>query len=135
MNEAITYYEPGSDITVQAAAAITAKRFVHIAGNRSADGNLTAQHSAGAKSFGVARVDIALGKKGPIITAPGVVVSVTAGEALAAGDSVRSDATGAAIKPAGAAASVQHCDGVVMTAAAINTDAQVRLVQHSVTLP
>lgn len=133
-NDAITFYEPGSDLTVEAAAAITGSRFVKLAGNRSADGNLRVNHGATGKVLGVARADIANGKKGSVISAPGVIVGVLASGALAAGDSVTSDATGRAIVAAGAGGAVVHCAGVVVTAAADATIAQVRLIPHSVTV-
>lgn len=122
-DDCIPFYLPGSDITGHVTAAVTGKRFVRISGNRSADGNVSiAPPAAGGRVFGVARWTGAAGAKVGVITQPGAIVPVFAAAAVAADQEVQVDATGAVIPLAGGVAV-----GRAVTAALINTDAQIEL--------
>lgn len=113
VNECIPYYEPGTRIpaSVLAEKAVTGKRFVKIAGDVQgsglleglqdsvAGGNIQIEH-AGANEetpLGVASHDAAAGDKVTVLCSP-MVVPVTAGEAIAAGDKVGIGANGVAMK-------------------------------------
>ncbi|HNP57509.1 MAG TPA: DUF2190 family protein [Gordonia sp. (in: high G+C Gram-positive bacteria)] len=87
-------YAPGADVTCTATAAITARRFVGVSGNRSARGNIAvATATAAARAFGVARNDAATGELVGI-------VRVTAGGTIAAGADVEVGADGKAVTKA-----------------------------------
>src|SRR4051812_14984479 len=91
----VRVYEPGRDVTAQATAAVTAKRFVAISGNRTAGGNLSVAPAAAAgRAFGVAKHDAAVGEL--VSVARGGVVRVTAAGAVAAGGAVQIGAGGTA---------------------------------------
>lgn len=89
-------YAPGANITAEATAAITARRFVRISGNRAAAGNLSVAHaSAGGRAFGVAKNDAAIGDL--LGVARDGVCLVTTGGAIAAGADVGVGADGKAV--------------------------------------
>jgi len=106
-NECIPFKEPGKDVTAQATAAVTGKRFLAISGNILADGSLSVAHAgAGARVVGVSKYDAASGAKVGVIRGAKVVVPVECAANLTAGQEVESDAQGRAIvlasgKPAG----------------------------------
>ena len=87
-------YSPGANITAEATAPVTARRFVKISGNRTAAGNLAvAPAAAGDRAFGVAADDAGAGQL--VHVARGGVVRVVAAGAVAAGASVQVGAGGA----------------------------------------
>lgn len=121
MPQQISVYAPGVNVTGQATAAVTARRFTAISGNRTAKGNLAvATAAAGARAFGVARNDAAIGDLVDIVR--GGVVRVDAGGAITAGAEVEVGATGKAITKASGIAV-----GYVVTGAANNGVAEVHL--------
>lgn len=112
VNECIPYYEPGTRIpaSVLAEKAVTGKRFVKIAGDIQgsglfeglqdsvAGGNIQIEHAGAAgRCLGVSSHDAAAGDKVTVLCAP-MVVPVTAGEAIAAGEEVGIGANGVAMK-------------------------------------
>jgi hypothetical protein len=115
-------YAPGRDITGEATAAVTAKTFLAISGDRTMGGNIAvATAGAGARVFGVAKWDAATGQVVGVARATGVV-RVVAGAAITAGVEVQSDAAGHAVplssgKPA----------GLAIATAASGADAQIAL--------
>lgn len=136
MNDLIPFKEDAERVTCTPSVAVTGKTFVVISGDRNADGTYTiAPAGVGGKVFGVAAWDCPVGGKVTVVTlASGHIVPVTAGAALAAGDSVVSDAAAEAIPAAGGAGTVQHAAGIVLTGAADGADAQVQLTRHSLTV-
>jgi hypothetical protein len=125
-NESIPLFEDGSSPTCVAGAAITGKRFVKVAGTRSADGLITVvPAAAGDKVFGVAYQDAAIGTRVVVWAEPGMIVPVKTGAvALTAGVEVQSDATGQAIVLAAGKSA-----GVVVEDSAIGADVMVALRQ------
>lgn len=116
-------YDPGSTITGQATAAVTAKRFLAISGNRTAGGNISVAPAAPAgRTCGVAGNDAAVGDLVRVVRGGGRVVRVTASGAIAAGAEVQVGANGtAATLAAGVAV------GYAITGAADATDAEISL--------
>lgn len=132
-NECTPFKEEGLSVTAKASAQIVGKTFVKISGNRTgggADGLGTdlanvyqvATAAAGDRAVGVARQDAASGALVGVYTAPGIIVPVTAGAALTAGQEVQSNASGQAIPLAAGKAL-----GVVMTGASASADAEIKL--------
>ncbi|GAB5904570.1 capsid cement protein [Mycobacteroides chelonae] len=116
-------YAPGADITAQATAAVIARRFVAISGDRVPGGNIAvAPAPAGARSFGVAASDGATGVLVTVVRGASRVVKVAAGAAIAAGAEVEVGAAGKAIPKASGIAV-----GYAITGAASNTDAEISL--------
>lgn len=122
-NECIPFKSPGGEITAQASAAVTGKRFVAITGNMQADGSITVAHATAAgRIVGVSKYDAASGAKVGVIRASKLVVPVTAGGSIAAGAEVEVGSNGQAVtKSAGVAV------GYVETAATSGQDARVVL--------
>jgi hypothetical protein len=121
-NESIPFKESGSSLTGKATAAITGGG----AGGLSSDlANVyqVAQCVAGDRGIGVSKWDAANGALVGIHTGPGLIVPVTAGAAITAGQEVQSDANGQAI-PLAAGKSL----GVAMTGAANGADAEIKLL-------
>ena len=116
-------YDPGKDITAEATAPVTARRFLTISGNRTAGGNVAVTMAAtGARTCGVAGNDAASGGLVRVVRGNSRVVKVTASGAIAAGSEVQIAANGtAATKSAGVAV------GYAITGAADATDAEVSL--------
>jgi hypothetical protein len=113
LNEAVAYFDPGDDLTGQASAAVTGRRFVDVSGAKQAGsgglasdtfgGSIPVAHcAAGAKALGVSTYDAASGAKVPVARGH-KVFPVEAGAAIAPGASVMSDATGRAVTWASAA--------------------------------
>lgn len=116
-------YDPGATITGQATAAVTAKRFLAISGNRTAGGNISVATAAAAgRTCGVAGNDAAVGELVRVVRGGGRVVRVTASGAIGAGAEVQVGANGtAATLAAGVAV------GYAITSAADATDAEISL--------
>lgn len=88
-------YAPGANISAEATAAVTGRRFVAISGNRTPGGNLAvAPAGAGARAFGVAADDAGVGQL--VNVARGGVVKVVAAGAISAAAAVQVGAGGAA---------------------------------------
>ncbi|WP_348733475.1 capsid cement protein [uncultured Mycolicibacterium sp.] len=88
-------YSPGANITAEATADVTARRFVAISGSRTAAGNLAVAPAAdGDRAFGVAADDASAGQL--VHVARGGVVRVVAAGAIPAGADVQVGADGAA---------------------------------------
>jgi Uncharacterized conserved protein (DUF2190) len=133
MPDCIPFKEPGSAVTGKATATITGKRFLAVSGNRTGGGagglstdlaNVyqVAHAGAGVRAIGVSKWDAANGSLVGIHTQPGIIVPVTAGATITAGQEVQSDANGQAI-PLAAGKSL----GVAMTGAAAAADAEIKL--------
>lgn len=117
----VRVYEPGRDITAEATAAVTGKRFVAIPGNRTTGGNVAVAPAAAAgRVFGVARHDAAVGEL--VSVARAGVVKVTASGALAAFAEVQVGANGTATALAAGVAV-----GYAITGAADAADAEIAL--------
>ncbi|MFV8312735.1 capsid cement protein [Mycobacteroides chelonae] len=116
-------YAPGADITAQATATVTARRFLAISGDRVSGGNIAvAPAPAGARSFGVAGNDAIVGGLVTVVRGNSRVVKVAAAGAIAAGAEVEVGAAGKAITKASGVAV-----GYAITGAANNTDAEISL--------
>jgi hypothetical protein len=124
LNEAIAYYDPGDDLTGQATAAITGRRFLRptaakqvgsqALANDTFGGSIPVAHSgAGLKPLAVSVYDAAIGEKLPIARGH-KVFPVEAGGAMTAGDSVMSDATGRAVTWTSAASEANARAGMVL---------------------
>lgn len=117
----VRIYEPGRDLTAQASAAVTGKRFVAVSGNRTANGNVAVAHAAAAgRVFGVAAHDAAQNQL--VRVARGGVVRVTAAGAIAAFAEVQVGAGGTATALAAGVAV-----GFALTAVADGADAEIAL--------
>lgn len=123
-NQAIAYYDPGTDITALVESAVTGMRFVKISDPKkvasqalstTADGGniVVSPCGAGEKAFGVASYDSPAADWVPVMRGH-KVVPVTAGAAMTAGDQVMSDATGRAITWVTAASEANSRLGVVL---------------------
>lgn len=115
-------YEPGQSVTGKATAAVTAKRFVAISGNRIGGNLAVAPAAAGGRIFGVAGHDAATGELVRVLRGAGRVIHVTAAGAIAAFAEVQVAADGkAATKAAGVAV------GYAVTGAVDGADAEIAL--------
>lgn len=119
----VSVYDPGKDITAEATAAVTLRRFVKISGNRTNGGNVAvAPAAAGERPFGVAGHDAAVGELVRVVRGNSRVVKVTASGAIAANDEVQVGANGtAATKSTGVAV------GYAITGADDATAAEISL--------
>ncbi|MGV9827298.1 capsid cement protein [Gordonia sp. NPDC003429] len=116
-------YAPGVDVTAAASAAVTARRFVAITGNRTATGSLSAAHATAAgRIVGVAKEDATTGALFGV--ARGGVVKVTTSGAVAAFAEVEVGANGTAVTKASGVAV-----GYALTGAASGADAEIHLYQ------
>jgi len=133
-NDLVRVMEPGKDITGQATAAITGKRFLKISGARNhkfnvlgttpADNNYKVAHAsvAGARVVGVSKYDQPnIG--GKVGVARGGIMGVTCAAAITAGTEVMSDATGQAVAFTGAAGT--FAAGLAMDDAQTGTDVEI----------
>lgn len=123
-NENIGVYEPGADLTFQASAAVTGKRFLALTGNReTTDRNLVAAHATAAgRICGVSKYNVASGGKGGMMRGNSRVVFVTAAAAVTAFQEVEVGAAGQAV-PRAAGVAV----GYAVTGAASGGDAEISL--------
>lgn len=132
-NDCIPYKKPGEDFTGQAFAAITGKRFLDVAGNRtsgpllastSEGSNYQVAHcAAGKRPVGVSMYDAPINGKVGIIN--GGIVPVTAGGTITFGQEVQSDATGQAVAYDNTLAS-RPC-GKAMSGATVGQDCEILL--------
>jgi hypothetical protein len=136
-NDMVPTKRPGEDITGQATAAVTGKRFVRISGARAfrfnvlattADGNnyKVAPATAGGAAVGVAKYDQPT-VGGKVGVARGGFVIVTAGAAITAGQFIMSDATGQAVPWTSAASEANAKLGYAVDDAANGADAEIAI--------
>lgn len=131
VNDAIPFYEDGDELTCVPTAAVTGKTLVAISGDRNADGLIQiAPCGDNGRALGVAMWDAAIGRRVTVKTLEsGNVMPITAtNAAIAAGTPVVS-AAGGQVR-AGAAG--ERGQGIVITGAAANADAQVLLSRFTV---
>lgn len=116
-------YDPGKDITAEATATVTARRFLAISGNRASGGNLAvAPATAAARVCGVAGNDAATGGLVTVVRGNSRVVRVTADGAITAFAEVEVGTAGKAkAKASGIAV------GYAVTGAADGADAEISL--------
>jgi Uncharacterized conserved protein (DUF2190) len=141
-NPVIPLYEPGERFSARVTAAVTHGTFVAPSGNFEGGplldvsaptspltgGNLpkVATCGAGAKAIGVAGFDaVADGDVIPVINGPGIVVPMTAGAAITAGQQVESNAAGNPIPWGGTIATQPN--GIAISGAANGATVYVRL--------
>ncbi|MGV0796189.1 capsid cement protein [Mycolicibacterium elephantis] len=116
-------YDPGKDITAEATAAVTARRFLAVSGNRTAGGNMAVAPAAAAgRTCGVAGNDAAAGGLVRVVRGNSRVVRVTASGTIAAGAEVQVGANGTATTLAAGTAV-----GYAITGAADAADAEISL--------
>ncbi|MDV7101660.1 DUF2190 family protein [Gordonia amicalis] len=115
-------YAPGADVSAEATAAVTGRRFVGISGSRASGGNISVAHAtAGGRAFGVAKHDANTGEL--VGVARDGIVWVRAAANIAAGADVEVGTAGQAItRTSGVAV------GYAVTAAASGTDAEIALI-------
>lgn len=102
--DVVPFWTPGESLTCHVEAAVTGGRFVDISGPR-VDGNPQISPAAPAgNAIGVAARDKGAGLKVMVFCAPGQIVPVRAGAALAAGQEVEVGAGGTAVPLAAGAA-------------------------------
>jgi hypothetical protein len=116
-------YAPGADITAEATEAVTARRFVAIAGDRASGGNISVKPaSSGGRTAGVAGNDAAAGGLVTVVRGNSRVVYVAAAGAIAAGDEVEVGSGGKAKKHASGTAV-----GYAVTGASDGDNAEISL--------
>ncbi|MDO0975991.1 DUF2190 family protein [Mycolicibacterium frederiksbergense] len=114
-------YSPGADVTAEATAAVTARRFLAISGNRASGGNLSVAHATAAgRIFGVAATDAAQGDLVTVVRDG--VVKVTAGGNIAAFAEVEVGTSGQVVTIASGVAV-----GYALTAATSGNVAEIHL--------
>lgn len=106
-NECIPYYDDGDELTATCTAAVTGKRCVDISGDiesgpglsaTTEGGNIQVAHATAAGTIiGVASYDAALGAKTTVLRGPGIVLPITAGASITAGEEVEVGANGTVI--------------------------------------
>lgn len=140
-NAVIPLFEPGARITGAATAAVSAGKFVKISADMQQSPLLTvsspitggnvvqcAQCVAGDKAFGVAGYDaVNVGDTFPVINGPGIVVPMTAGATITAGNKVMSDANGNPVPWTSAASEANNANGLAVSSAANAAVVFVRL--------
>lgn len=128
-NELIPFKEHGDRVTCVPSAAVTGKRLVMISAEKNANGCPTIAHTtAGAKAFGVAAWDAAIGGKVTVVTiTSGDIVPLIASGAIAAGASVKPGAAGVAVS---ATAADRAC-GIALAGAADGAEVMVQLAHHT----
>lgn len=122
-NQCIPYHEPGHRISARAKVAVTGKRFVDISdGIHATDGTMqVSPASAGGPAFGVAGWDAGIGEAVTVLRQP-LIVPVTAGGQITAGEDVEVGADGKAVKLADGVAV-----GRAVSSATSGADCQVAL--------
>jgi hypothetical protein len=136
-NTCIPLFKPGNDITVRTTEAVTGKRFADIGGNIQSGPTITSVNlpatfdggniqakicEAKKRAIGVFAYDRAEGESVEVLRGSGVVLPVTAGGAITAGEEVEVGAEGKVVKlNAGVAV------GKAYTTAANNEDCFVSL--------
>lgn len=129
-NVSTQYHETGN-VSFHAAGAVVGKTFVRVSADRTGGPGLSTDLEnawvmstcgAGAKATGVAKYDVADQKSGGIHGQPGMIVPVTAGAAITAGQEVEVGAAGKAIPLASGKAV-----GQAMSGAASGADCPVKL--------
>lgn len=134
-NECIPFYDEGDEITAQVDVAVSGKTFVKINNNIQSGPGLSgatvsggggnvrvAPATAAGRSFGVAAYDAPVGGKVTVLRAPGIVLPVVAGAAIAAFQEVEIGANAKAV-PLAAGKAV----GYALTAAAQDADAMIHI--------
>lgn len=134
-NECIPFYDEGDEITGHVDVAVAGKTFVKVNNNIQSGPGLSAPGASGGggniriapataagRSFGVAAYDAAVGSKVTVLRAPGLVLPVVAGAAIAAFQEVEIGANAKAV-PLAAGKAV----GYALTAAAQDADAMIHL--------
>jgi uncharacterized Zn-binding protein involved in type VI secretion len=121
-NALTPFWDNGDTLTCHAAAAMFGKRFVAVT-SAPTEGNITVNYPAagGSKTFGVTGYDVAVNGKVTVWHQPAIILPVTAGAQLGAGDLVTSDAQGRAV-PAGTG---QQILGLCLAPATANSDAMI----------
>lgn len=116
-------YDPGGNVTAEATATVTARRFLAVSGNRVSGGNLAvAPATAAGRVCGVAGNDASSGALVTVVRGNSRVVKVTADGAIAAFAEVEVGTAGKAkAKAAGVAV------GYAVTGAADGADAEISL--------
>ncbi len=135
MPSCIPYKQPGDSASFQATAAVAGKQFVKITAPRIGGGanglsidtknvyQVGPCNTTGEAVLGVAMTDTIQGQiGGAYLRGSGVVVPITAGAAVTAGQEVQTDANGHAI-PVAAGKAV----GYALDSAAANADAEIHL--------
>lgn len=116
-------YAPGADITAEATAAVTARTFLAISGDRTSGGNIAVEPATAAgRICGVAASAAATGGLVTVVRGNSRVVKVTAAGTIAAGAEVEVGAAGKAVtKSSGVAV------GYAITGAASGAAAEISL--------
>lgn len=138
-NDLVRVMEEGEDLTGQATAAVTGKRFLRVSAARNHKFNVLGTTGASDNNYKVAPCGVvgqpALGVAkydqpnigGKVGIARGGIVPVTAGAALTAGTEVMTDALGQAIPWVTAAGEANKKLGIAMDDAVLGTDAEILL--------
>lgn len=137
-NDMVPTKLPGQDVTGQATAAVTGKRFLRISGARvnkfntlgtdaSGDNYKVAHAQAGGPAFGVSKYDQP-NVGGKVGVARGGICIVTAGAAITAGQFVMSDANGQAVPWTSAASEANAKLGYAVDDCANGADAEIALL-------
>jgi hypothetical protein len=123
LSSGLGVYEPGEDITGVATAAVTAKTFLAISGDRDVNGSLSvAPATAAGRIAGVAKNTAPIGGLVGISRGGGRVVYVTTSAAVTAFQQVQVGAGGTAVPGASGVAV-----GYALTSAASGADAEISL--------
>ena len=122
-NECIPFHEPGDRVTGKASSAVTGKTLVKVSGNRDTDGSIAiAPATAGAKAFGVASHDAAVGERVAVLRGKQIVPITATNATIAAFDEVEVGTGGKVLtKNTGVAI------GYAVTGCAANGEAQIAL--------
>lgn len=131
-----TQFKETGNVSFRASAAVTGKRFLAISGDRTGGPGLStdlenlyrmAHAPAAGPTVGVAKYDVPINETGGVHGQPGMIVPVTAGAAIAAGQRVEVGANGQAVPLAVAPATPGVPVGIAMSGVAIGADAQIKL--------
>lgn len=126
MAEITARFKPGQGVPCFATTAVSAGRFVAIGGAKTAQGDYPVDHAgAGALVFGVAEYDSAPATQPATdqerrinVNRGSTIARVVAGDAVAVGDFVASDAAGKAVE----ATTGDYVAGVALTASTLEDD-------------